>query len=100
MSSVTVKEGKMNHYYAPTQIMTLHGTQPVTQYICHPPNTHKASPIVDDLVAVELKTPTGPRWFGAELAYINSELRFVVVRKTPPSNDWLEVPENLRVSHD
>jgi hypothetical protein len=52
---------------------------PVTNAISHPPGTHPRSPIKNDMTALELVTTRGSRWFGCERAYINSELRMVIV---------------------
>lgn len=56
-------------------------TVPVVSVRAFPPNTHpKNCPIVADMTAVEMVTARhGSRWWGFERAYINSELRMVVI---------------------
>lgn len=67
--------------YAPSHVIIARAMKllPVRQYIAHPPNTHPASPIKNEMTALELVTDKGSRWFGCEQAYINSELRMVVI---------------------
>jgi hypothetical protein len=72
--------------YAPSEFLTVNvqrdgwTVSPVAEYVVHPPGTHPKSPISNDKIALECKlTPTGVRWFGCDRAYINSELRMVVV---------------------
>lgn len=51
----------------------------VKQYLTHPPGSRtRPSWIAADLVALELITEKGSRWFGFDRCYINSELRMVV----------------------
>ena len=60
----------------------------------------KDVPIRQDANCVELVTEYGSRWFGCERAYINSELRMVVVgfpAKFEEMARWLPVPEHLCV---
>ena len=67
--------------YVPSHILMIgRGIVPVTSYIAHPANNHPAyCPIKAEYVALELITPYGSRWYGCERAYINSELRMVVM---------------------
>jgi len=65
--------------YAPEKVMTLKGMQPVIGARTYPPNTHPTSPIKDEFTALELITPVGSRWYGCDSAYINSELRIIVI---------------------
>jgi hypothetical protein len=87
--------------YAPEEVLIVRGnawdTLPVTSYIAHAPNTH-TSPIKPELIALELKTARGSRWYGVKKAKINSELKMIfvpisekdeVLRKLP------DVPEDL-----
>lgn len=74
----------MTPRYAPTEVLVVSGgggrTAPVIQSIVHPPGDHpKGCPLVKTITALELKTAFGSRWYGVERAYINSELRMVVV---------------------
>jgi len=45
----------------------------------YPPHLHPWSPIRDDIGALELRNGYRVRWYGCERAYINAELRLVVV---------------------
>lgn len=69
--------------YAPNTVIVARGcsawTCPVIEHVAHPPGTHPASCINDDMTALEMKTAEGSRWYGFERVYINSELRMVVV---------------------
>jgi hypothetical protein len=85
--------------YAPTHVITARGgVQPVTSSIFHPAGTHRG-PIKSEVAALELKTAAGSRWYGCVRAYINSELRMVVIGAS--SRDevrarWPIVPERMR----
>ena len=71
--------------YAPIKVIVIRSDgkgvmAPVTGAIAWPSGNHPAGcPLIPDCVALELQTEFGPRWFGCEHAYINSELRMVVV---------------------
>ncbi len=71
---------------------------PVTQMVFHPAGTHKG-PIKSDWACVQVVTEHGSRWYGCVRAYINSELRMVIVG-TPERDEvrmkWEIVPEDLR----
>ena len=57
-------------------------------------------PVRRDANCIEVITEYGSRWFGCERAYINSELRMVVVgfpAKFEEMARWLPVPEHLCV---
>jgi hypothetical protein len=87
--------------YAPSQVLMLnHGMVPVTSYIAHPANNHPDKcPIKAEYVALELRTPFGSRWYGCDHAYINSELRMVVIgtdTRDEVRMQWRVVPDNLR----
>lgn len=71
----------MTPRYAPDQVITVRAMRlvPVTSYRVHPAGSHNASPINNDMIAVELVTDYGSRWYGCERAHINSELRLVVI---------------------
>jgi hypothetical protein len=71
----------MTPRYAPTHVIIARAMAllPVTRYIAHPAGTHPDSPIKNDMMALECITAKGSRWYGCESAYINSELRMVVV---------------------
>jgi hypothetical protein len=51
---------------------------PVTGVIAHPPGTHPTSCIYNNMIAVEIKTPVGSRWYGTDKAYIDSNLRMAM----------------------
>lgn len=90
----------MTPRYAPTSVMVAGGqTRPVLQAIVHPAGTHPKSPIRDDMKALELRTDRGARWYGVEDAYINAQLRMVVVG-TPKGDEvrmkWAVVPVKFR----
>lgn len=80
-----ITELDMTPRYAPDRVIIARVMKlcPVTQYIAHAPGTHDASPINNTMTALELKTDHGSRWFGCEKAYINSELRMVVIGTNP-----------------
>ncbi len=60
--------------------MTLDGVRPVTRWVAHPPSDDRPGcPLVPTVTALECVTDKGSRWYGCERAYINSELRMVVV---------------------
>ena len=88
--------------YAPAQVMTvLHGMQPVVSYRFHPMGQHpEQSPIRSDMGVLRLVTVTGDsRWYGCQRAYINSELRMVVIGtdvRDKVRREWPVVPEKLR----
>lgn len=68
--------------YAPSHVIIAHAMKllPVLRYIAHPAGTHPANcPIKSEMVALELVTAKGSRWYGCERAYINSELRMVCI---------------------
>jgi hypothetical protein len=71
----------MTPRYAPKEVMTLKGMQRVVNTmffpigVSRPPNC----PIVPNTGALLLRTGVGDRWFGCHEAYINSELRMVVI---------------------
>lgn len=70
--------------YAPNHILVFGQgyvlQTPVTKFVAYPPECHPVGcPLIPNCVALELQTNFGSRWFGCEKAYINSELRMVVV---------------------
>lgn len=74
----------MTPRYAPTTVFIVNGEDivhlPVIQSIAHPPGNHPENcPISKSMTVLELKTAHGSRWYGCDHAYINSELRMVVV---------------------
>ncbi len=74
----------MTPRYAPSSVLVIGNngarTLPVEQYIVHSPFNHPAGcPIVEDCTVLELRTADGSRWYGCDSAYINSELRMIVV---------------------
>lgn len=69
----------LSHRYAPETVVCRGFIVKAVSWTAHSPGQHDASPIKNDLWAVEIKTSRGSRWFGCSRAYINSELRMVVV---------------------
>jgi hypothetical protein len=68
--------------YAPSHVIIASRTAllPVLRYIVHLPNQHPAKcPLIAECTALELQTESGSRWYGCERAWINSELRMVVM---------------------
>ncbi len=87
--------------YAPSKVVTVQGRAPVSQYVAHPPNAHPPKcPLVPECTALELRSEVGSRWYGVERAYINSELRMVVVGFPALFEEmaaWEKVPEGRQV---
>ena len=78
----------MTPRYAPSAVVVVgpkgSGTFPVLSWHSYPPGQHpKGCHIKGDMTAVECRTSAGSRRYGCERAYINSELRFVVVGTNP-----------------
>jgi hypothetical protein len=66
--------------YAPSEIICKGIKVPVLSYHVWPVGQHpEGCVLIEDCVALELRTVYGSRWFGCENAWINSELRMVVV---------------------
>jgi len=68
--------------YAPSHVIIASRMKllPVLRYITHPPNQHPAKcPLIPACTALELQTEAGSRWYGCERAWIDAELRMVVV---------------------
>ena len=87
--------------YVPDTVMTLHGMQPVTGTRFYPVGTHPAScPIRADMGVLEMRVPFGSScWHGCQRAYINAELRMVIVGidvRNEVIRKWPVVPEALR----
>lgn len=94
--------------YAPDRVLVFVGSAgqhramdlPVLRYIAHPAGHHpKGCPLIAECTALELQTEFGSRWYGCERAYINSELRMVVVGTNPRDEvrmGWEVVPEDRR----
>jgi hypothetical protein len=89
----------MTPRYAPKTVQVRgYSNVKATGYKVHPPGTHHG-PIVSSMTALEIETPYGSRWFGVESAYINSQLRAVVVgtnRRDEVRMKWLVVPKKFR----
>jgi len=64
--------------YVPSQIICKMVLVPVTSVVFHP-NGSDDSPLIKGIPCIEVRTERGSRWFGCDHAYINSELRMVVV---------------------
>jgi len=94
----------MTPRYAPTHVIVAnrgaYAEVPVVRFVVHPAGTHPHSSIRNDMKAVELQTANhGSRWYGVEDAYINSELRGVVVGTNPRDEvrmKWRPVPASKR----
>lgn len=90
----------MTPRYAPTRVYIHgHGEVPVIQAVVHPAGSHKG-PIVSHMKALELRTSHGSRWYGVEDAYINPQLRMVVVgtnRRDEVRMKWPVVPTKHRL---
>jgi hypothetical protein len=74
----------MTPRYAPSRVLVSNGLGsfilPVLQYKTYPPNAHPPKcPIKPDMTVLELVTCAGSGWYGVERAYINSELRMIIV---------------------
>lgn len=72
----------MTPRYAPESVITVSAMRrvAVTQSLFHSAGTApKGCPIRIDCNVLELRTMHGSRWYGCKRAYINSELRMVVV---------------------
>ena len=78
----------MTPRYAPDFVLSArHGSQLVRRYVAHSPGAHpKGCPLVSDCVALECVTDVGSRWYGVAKAWINCELR-VVIMGTNPSDE-------------
>lgn len=70
----------MTPRYLPDVLHTVHGNGVVTGTTFYPAGVDRpGSPIRLDCSALHVRTTKGDRWFGCDRAYINSELRFVVI---------------------
>ena len=90
ISDFTADESHLNRFhptegmdmlprYAPSYVNASgRGYFPVNEYVFHSAG-HSIKTIRKDAACVELKTKAGSRFFGCESAYINSELRMVVI---------------------
>ena len=90
----------MTPRYAPETVMTLKGERPVLKYIVHPKGKREECPISENMAALEIVTDSGSRWFGVSDAYINAELRMVVVGTNVRDEirmKWTPVPEKHRL---
>lgn len=90
--------------YAPAEVMTLRGVRPVLRSAFHPPESEEARrksgiPIVASYGVLELVTDAGSRYYGVDRAYINSELRMVVIgvnKRDEVVSKWPVVPRRMR----
>lgn len=93
----------MTPRYAPNKVMTLqNGLQPVTQSVFYPAGSHpKNCPIKPSMGVLALTAVTGQtRYYGCDRAYINSELRMVVVgcdNRDEIRTKWEKVPADKLV---
>lgn len=74
--------------YAPDTVLVVNGNfcgeVPVTSYVVHPPGSRpEGCPIKSEYTVLELRTNSGSRWYGCKEAYINSELRMIVIGTHP-----------------
>lgn len=85
--------------YAPSKVICKAVEVPVLSYHVYPVGQHsKGCPLVEDCVALELRTERGSRWYGCENAWINAELRMVVVGFAAGDevrSTWKPVKKNL-----
>jgi hypothetical protein len=81
MPTQTSNDLDMMPRYAPDRVIIAQAMKllPVLSYVFHPAGSHASSPIKNEMGALELITAKGSRWYGCERAYINSELRMVVI---------------------
>jgi len=74
------------------------GQYPVTGTTFYPAGVDRpGSPIRGDIGALHVRTTGGDRWFGCADAYINSELRMVVIgvdSRDEVRAKWEKVPED------
>lgn len=88
--------------YAPSKVLIVnHGIVPVVGYTAYPPGSHPVGcPLIKSCTAVELITTHGSRWYGFDSAYINSELRMVVVgfdSRDEVRAGWQKVPKDKQL---
>src|SRR6267142_5565881 len=73
----------MTPRYAPNEVIVRvrggFAKRPVLRWVVHAAGTHPNSPIRNDMMALECVTDSASAWYGVQNAYINSELRMVVV---------------------
>jgi len=95
-----MKELDHEHYYAPRLLFGNGQQSPVETYVSHPPGTHPKSCIKPEYCALECRLTNGAvRWFGCRDAYINAELKMVVVGVNPRDevmSRFRKVPATLR----
>lgn len=90
----------MNPRYAPDKVLTLeNGLQPVVRASYYPVGQHPTGcPIVASMGVLALTASNGQiRYFGCDHAYINSELRMVVIGCDPRDEvrvKWAVVPDD------
>lgn len=91
----------MTPRYTPKTILTAkagfgYSNYPVISVIAHPVGAHPAKcPLIEDCVALELISHYGSRWYGVKEAYINSELRMIVIgfnARFEEMQKWEKVP--------
>ena len=92
--------------YAPDRVVVLDRvrdrayTAPVDRAIFHPIGAHPDKcPIRSDVGVLQLVTAHGSRWYGCDRAYINSELRMIVIgcdSRDEVRAKWTIVPEGDR----
>ena len=88
--------------YAPAEVMvaSVLRTLPVIRWRSYPPGRRETDcPIRPEFTALECVTAAGSRWYGCARAYINSELRMVVIGTNPRDEvrmRWEVVPEDRR----
>lgn len=85
--------------YTPDSIITHRGHGKVNSIKTFPPNAHpEGCPLVQNCTAVQLVSDAyGSRWYGVERAYINSELRMIVIgfdARFEEMAAWKRVPAN------
>jgi hypothetical protein len=86
--------------YTPNKVVVVAGRggvlATVTGVRAYPPGTHpEGCPLIEGCTAVELRTEYGSRWYGCGSAYINAELRMVIIgthRRDEVRMGWERVP--------
>jgi hypothetical protein len=93
-----------SHRYAPDAVLVVNGRKGlyalVQGYYSYPIGAHPPEcPLIKDCVAVKLVTKHGDRWYGCHRAYINAELKMVLVGhnlRDEVRQKWAMVPQDLQ----
>lgn len=86
-----------NERIVPDEVMTLKGRQPVTGIVAYLPGPGRVGcPIVSEMMAVEVRTPAGSRWYGCARAWIGADLRMHVTGISPGFTEMMNWPKPTR----